>query len=297
MATIYLNADTGDDSTGDGSSGSPYETYTKFCTEGSAGDTCHFQQATAKYTLGNHVCPVGSTMTATNYGDAVLDGTYPRLEGEGTMNVSNLIFDSMNTYHNSSTHGLFSPNQNSAATTWNIENCYVKNYGTNAGWRGQGPFNSHMHHSFTYFHVDNIQFNLTNCTVEVKQSDIYAYGNGTVFSGAQNTSIPNATVVNCIFVYEDGIYFMPDYGHAVEGTYTEVNAVHHDKDNLSHVDATHANYDFTSTYSCHYNFAGGVPSGTGNITTDPSFMSLGAYGSSLYSFQTDSPVIGAGAIQ
>ena len=49
MAIIYLNADTGDDGTGDGSSGNPYETISKGIAEHSAGDAIHMQNAASAY--------------------------------------------------------------------------------------------------------------------------------------------------------------------------------------------------------------------------------------------------------
>ena len=45
----YLNADTGDDSTGDGSSSTPWLTISKAHTEASSGDTIICQDSTAEY--------------------------------------------------------------------------------------------------------------------------------------------------------------------------------------------------------------------------------------------------------
>lgn len=51
MATIYINADTGNDSTGTGTSALPYETLAKALTVTTIGDTIYCQSATNKYTL------------------------------------------------------------------------------------------------------------------------------------------------------------------------------------------------------------------------------------------------------
>lgn len=56
MAQIELNADTGNDTTGNGSAGLPYLTFAKALTVYNAGDTIYFQDATAEYSfLGNTI--------------------------------------------------------------------------------------------------------------------------------------------------------------------------------------------------------------------------------------------------
>lgn len=51
MADIYINADTGNDTTGDGSSSLPWLTLSKAVTESTTGDTIKCETATASYTL------------------------------------------------------------------------------------------------------------------------------------------------------------------------------------------------------------------------------------------------------
>lgn len=53
MANIYINADTGNDTTGDGSAGSPYLTLGKAHTEAASGDTVICQKSTASYAFTN----------------------------------------------------------------------------------------------------------------------------------------------------------------------------------------------------------------------------------------------------
>lgn len=65
MANIYANADTGDDSTGDGSIGTPYETLDKCLTEANSGDVIILNAATATYTMVNKVLPTEITIKGT----------------------------------------------------------------------------------------------------------------------------------------------------------------------------------------------------------------------------------------
>lgn len=53
MADWYINADTGDDGAGDGSSGSPWETISKAHTEAAGGDTIICQDSDTDFTLAN----------------------------------------------------------------------------------------------------------------------------------------------------------------------------------------------------------------------------------------------------
>ena len=55
MATYYINADTGNDSTGDGSSGSPWLLLSKAHTEAASGDTIICQDSTATYAFTNQI--------------------------------------------------------------------------------------------------------------------------------------------------------------------------------------------------------------------------------------------------
>lgn len=76
MASWYINADTGNDSTGDGSSGSPYLTLSKAHTEASSGDTIVCQDSTASFTFADQT--ISKDLTITGESDdasgAVFDG-------------------------------------------------------------------------------------------------------------------------------------------------------------------------------------------------------------------------------
>lgn len=62
MATRYANADTGNDTTGTGTSGAPYATLDKAITVSSDNDTVILQQATTDYVFQNDTIPAGLTI-------------------------------------------------------------------------------------------------------------------------------------------------------------------------------------------------------------------------------------------
>jgi len=62
MPTYYINADTGNDSTGTGTSGAPWKTISKAHTSAAAGDTIICQDSVAAYTWGNQTFTKGLTI-------------------------------------------------------------------------------------------------------------------------------------------------------------------------------------------------------------------------------------------
>jgi len=86
MADIYCDADSGDDGTGDGSSGNPYETLNKGITEASADDTVKLVPATADYTWVSDSIPAGLTIeSSTGVPPDIVKGEYARVNGGGAV--------------------------------------------------------------------------------------------------------------------------------------------------------------------------------------------------------------------
>lgn len=75
MATTrYLNADTGNDTTGTGTSASPWKTVSKANTSATAGDTIVLQNSTSTYTWATLTFSKSLTLIGESVGGAILDG-------------------------------------------------------------------------------------------------------------------------------------------------------------------------------------------------------------------------------
>ncbi len=80
MATININADTGDDGTGDGSSDSPYETLAHAFDQSSSGDTIYCQNSTASYDFVDDTFDHDITIEGQSYDGAVFDADSVQLQ-------------------------------------------------------------------------------------------------------------------------------------------------------------------------------------------------------------------------
>lgn len=128
MATIYLNMDSGNDTTGTGAIGAPYKTFAKFLTVYSAGDTCYLQTSVAYYAFLSATIDKNCTITGQSKTGVVLDGTGGRPQWgmkNATISVSNITF--YNAYTGGTgTYGMFSPSGNTSNTTVTFTECDFK---------------------------------------------------------------------------------------------------------------------------------------------------------------------------
>ena len=93
MATYYLNADTGNDSTGAGTAVSPWLTIAKALTAVSAGDTIFLQNSVAKFTWATAIIP-SITIQGQSTTGCILDGAAAAITWtvNSTPTFSNLTF-------------------------------------------------------------------------------------------------------------------------------------------------------------------------------------------------------------
>lgn len=128
MATWYLNADTGNDTTGTGAVGAPYLTLAKALTVYTAGDTIYFQNSTAHYTFVNATIDKNCTITGQSKEGVILDGTGSSAQWimrNATIAVSEITFyDAYTT--STSPYGMFSPTANTSNTTLTFTECDFK---------------------------------------------------------------------------------------------------------------------------------------------------------------------------
>lgn len=131
MAIWYLNADTGNDSTGNGSSGSPYLTLAKALTVYGVGDTIYFQNSTATYALATATINKNCTITGESIAGCVLDAAYSFAGWkcvDATITIQNLTFSRVTTSGSSSEgYGLFNMYGMTTTTRLNLYDLHLKN--------------------------------------------------------------------------------------------------------------------------------------------------------------------------
>lgn len=292
MATYYIKpaSDGGDDSTGNGTIGTPWATISKAHTEASDGDTIVCLDSTATYTFTNQTFTKTLTITGEreDAGGAVFRGslasqnvwrtnanlTFSKITIENTIvnqsravmfvdnvanktvNIDNCIFQDI--YHNltasvSGVASIFSCFDGSASgNTLNLTRCLIRNVGMTSSFANPPVvFNTYL--------GSNNTFNITGCTVNL---DVLA-GYGKVQYVARSVS-GSGNIAN----FKNTII------------YTQVAV------------AGSAAISVTRSYSCFYNIIG-FTTGTGVITSDPLFVDPD---NGVFELRPTSPCIGTGTL-
>lgn len=253
MATWYIHT-SGNDTTGDGSSGNPWLTISKAHTSASSGDTIIVKDSSSSYTLAGqtftksltiegestspslHTLDAASTSIRWNTSGASLTLTINYLTF--TNGFNNQIFYAQGTGMNflftdcifdlkiskTTVNALFAGGGTNANVT--ITNCIVKNMATQSGTGVKKVYSENGGYTTT--------FQMYGCT-------LYLPNDMTSVIGQVNTA-PTSTVKN-IICYAVASTPWKDSGGTANGT-----------------------------YSCFYNITSS-PSGTGNITSDPLLVS------------------------
>lgn len=285
MATYYINADTGDDTTGDGSSGSPWETLAKAYSESAVDDTIIFQNSTASYDF------LDATMTSRTLEGESVDGVV--LDGGGSsldpvwsiqdMTINNISFT--NIYSNNAILSRIFYISGNASKPTSFTGCKFYSIYVFGNTSLSGVLIELVGDDTTYtftsclfydlnekvgsstsvliraYAADNITVNFYNCTfIFSSELDIFFYNVG-------NSDGP-LNMTNCILYNSSGIpvdFFQGDNG-----------------------------FTFNTTYTCAYLMTDfRTVSGTGNITSDPLFVDESH---DNYNLRPTSPCIGTGVL-
>lgn len=294
MATWYLNADTGNDTTGDGSSSLPWLTVSKAHASASSGDTIVFQKSTASYVWASLTFAKSLTLHAISINDAILDGANVQVVwtiAGVTVVCANLIFRNANNTGSVLTDNNFKFTTTGAVLT--MVGCIIRDsVAISSGSGGGGLFtgvagsaytlnltgvliygitfsggliNRPLIGSFAGGTLSTLTVNITNCT-------FYRSGVATdfnfLFSSADGSGRLNATVKNTIIYNASGTL---DWSKSVnDGIVTNVS----------------------DTYSDFYALTG-APTGTGVITSDPQFVDPT---NNNFNLRPTSPCIDAGVL-
>lgn len=284
MATYYINASTGNDTTGTGTALLPWQTLAKAITSSTTNDTIVCQAAAATYAWVTQSI-AGRTIQAATLGDAIFDGAGAHVVWTLSLTnvITKIIFQNAIqtsssrifqhtatngysfTYNNcifrnttirggtGSVDGLFGRTGNGATTeTWAFNNCAIYNIDANTANRAQ-----------------IIGIRELRGTLSIYNCVYYNDESGTAIPAAFIDTIFVASslaisIVNSIFKSVNSHVFRANAGTAVETVnYNDFN-------------------NFTATIS-----------GTGNITTDPLFVDA-ANGN--FNLRPTSPAINAGVL-
>lgn len=132
MATWYLNADNGNDSTGNGSSGSPYLTLAKALTVYADGDTIYFQNSTALYTMTGATITKNCTIEGQSIDGVVQDGgggVVGWIIRDATVTVKKMTFYNLYSAANGTFgYGFINPYNMTNDTNITIEDIILREY-------------------------------------------------------------------------------------------------------------------------------------------------------------------------
>lgn len=290
MATYYINADTGDDGSGDGSEGNPWETLATAVTNASASDTIICQDSTATYLFANQTIGLNNLTIQGESDDAsgaVFDasGAVRRwtISASTAVTISKITFTDI-----LMTSSLGCPfDLNGANCTLAVSQCKFDAITTNnSDFQSSGLFGANNDQPFTVS-FDNCLFN-----------DLIADGTGGALFSTNNiaASASTLTVTNCV-VYQTTAANRHEYlfNSSTSGVVT-ITATNNIFDNQTGSTVTFNNNTTYSAQSVTYNLTNNittVPSGTGNITGDPLFVDAA---NNNFNLRPTSPAIKTGTL-
>lgn len=220
MPTYYINADTGNDTTGNGSSGTPWKTFAKGLTSSTTGDTLYLQSATATY---NFMYQSGS-YAGGSYTARIIQGQSSStvvFDGAGGSSIfhfsGNWSFSDV-TFQNvvsSSTYGVFGySNQSSLDGVCTFNRCIFKNITiSGGGGYGQGftstysnDGNGWVFNTCSFYNIKNTTapksffggnatntLSLINCTIAITDTSNYPT---TLFDNTVSLTVKNTIIAN-----------------------------------------------------------------------------------------------------
>lgn len=267
MATYYINADTGNDTTGDGSQGNPWLTLSKANSSSTSGDTIFCQNATNTYLFQNLTLSGKTIEGQTLSGVVFSDQGAPVSTGwVSPLVVKNITFDGITCSSGSSYDRAFTG-------SYTVENCIFKNIVSTDGFRG-GFFNTISDGNFIATFTGCIFYNFT----------------GGLFCRS-GSSLHN--IYNCIIDYSPTSSGQIFNGQGGGTRYTFKNNIVYDS-TTRNIGVVKYSCDVTFEFNCVYGSYSDMPTGVNNLTnTDPLFIDPD---NNNYNLSPSSPCIDAGTL-
>ncbi|MDR3572170.1 MAG: Ig-like domain-containing protein [Candidatus Pacebacteria bacterium] len=200
-ATIYANSSTGSDTTGAGTSGNPYQTFTKAYAAASSGDTINLTgtfdwsnasettTVTTGFTINKNITITGQSATSTIVQASSTPGTANRrvfsmASSNLTVTFENLTIQYGNVASNGGGVSIGASNSGDNIT---FQNCILNdNYATN-GYGGA---------YYDFYTGGSNTFTMNNCTVQGNSAE----GSSNEFGGGLQLSQGLSTITNSTFV-------------------------------------------------------------------------------------------------
>ena len=281
MATYYINADTGNDTTGDGSASTPWLTLNHAVSEAADNDTIVAQDSTSSYTFTSFsFVNKGLTIQGESEGGAVFDGNGAKVEAQSnntvfTQNFLDVEFTNCagyNIYEGIFTIGIA-----------NFTRCKFHNLNFQNPRAGIMEALADISLEQTVVFTSCLFYNLNNSSS----------GNEAGFLlGGNNNRTANATLNNCVIhIYSsNNIRNIIGDNNSDKNLYLTNTILLNDSANEITIEPTRG--ESTMNYSCYYNFLE-PPAGSNNINSDPLFIDP-ANGN--YNLSATSPCIDAGTL-
>ncbi|HUO55839.1 MAG TPA: Ig-like domain-containing protein [Candidatus Paceibacterota bacterium] len=200
-ATIYANSSTGSDTTGNGSSGNPYQTFTKAYSAASSGDTINLTgtfdwsnasettSVTSGFTINKNITITGQSATSTIIQASSTPGTANRRVFSMASSNLTVTFENLTIQYGNvaSNGGGVSIGASYGGNNITFQNCILNdNYATN-GYGGA---------YYDYYSVGSNTFTMNDCTVEGNSAE----GSSNEFGGGLQLSEGLSTITNSTFV-------------------------------------------------------------------------------------------------
>lgn len=286
MADWFINSDNGDNSTGDGSSGSPWETLAYAYTQASDGDTIYVQAADATYAWANLTPTNGITLSGVSGDptDAIFDGgdggtVHWKLQSDWTF--ENVTF--RNAQHSRDWDGMWEIMNDSNLV---FTNCIVHDILNAAGQDIDGLTGVIQ---FEYEDDTAKTLTLTNCLFyDIRSFNANPSNRSIIGSGSAGAS---TTITGCTFdlsVYDGNqLAMFSDNKAAGSNVITATQSIFYsDTESFAFGDSTDGS---SYSHNCYYNVTD--KGGTGSTTSDPLFIDAA---NSNYKLRPTSPCVGTG---
>lgn len=299
MADIYCDSVAGNDTTGDGSSGNPYETLNKGITEASASDTVYLVPQATVYDFVSDTLPANLTIKSTGsisqFGtNAIIDGGSTAVQWSTTEDVTieNVVIQ--NAY---SSTGASPFKYYSTIGTWNItfNDCIIRetknqlSTGARGGFVGNGNSVSNVSTRL------NVYFNrcrISNFSDNGSSNSAFVHTNGIVYLYFRECTIHNdsSNTINSIVAHYSISNPDPEFRNTI------ISNEHATDLPLTKSYNGTADYASTLTNCCYYgtdatNIAGCTI--TSSVNADPLFLDAG---NEDFRLKPASPCIDAGVI-